>query len=95
VGAPLGDCRLEPLATAYAASPTPTLPREERERERSCASVDIIRTSEMLGYDHYFVARICVEAMPSGQEPLGSRSGRDIQLTIGIAGNTQPVPATT
>ena len=77
------------------AFPHPDAPPQERERERSCASVDIIRTSETLDYDHYFVARMCVEAMRSGQEPLGSRSGRDIQLTIGIAGNTQPVPATT
>jgi hypothetical protein len=29
-------------------TPTPTLPREERERERSIASVDMIRTSETL-----------------------------------------------
>ena len=29
-------------------SPTPTLPREEREREHSIASVEIIRTSETL-----------------------------------------------
>jgi hypothetical protein len=32
-------------------SPTPTLPREEREKERSGASVDMIRTPETLGYD--------------------------------------------
>ena len=71
-------------------SPTPTLPRKSG---RGSAAAQA--TSEMLDYDHYFVARMCVEAMRSGQEPLGSRSGRDIQLTIGIAGNTQPVPATT
>ena len=29
-------------------APTPTLPREERERERRIASVDMIRTSETL-----------------------------------------------
>jgi hypothetical protein len=29
-------------------APTPTLPREERERERGIASVDMIRTSETL-----------------------------------------------